>query len=129
MVSTYEEFEETLEKVQTTIDEVFDKDSKSKEMICFGDFNFNFIKWPDRKIYEPSQENRTKQSSLKRQAQLLLDFADANFMEQIVTTPTWGRNILDLCFTNSQSDQSLHKNSKQEIVRPLHALFSHEYQI
>ena len=101
--ATIEEFRETLEKVQTTIDELFEKDPKTKEMLCLGDFNFNFIKWPSRKIYQYGDGDRNKQSSEKRQAKLLLEFADTNFMEQIVSTPTRGRNILDLCFTNSHS--------------------------
>ena len=39
-------------------------------------------------------------SSEKSQAKLLLNWAEENFMEQVIRSPTRGKNILDLVFTN-----------------------------
>ena len=42
-------------------------------------------------------------SSDKKQAKLLLTWAEQNFLEQVINTPTRGYNILDLVFTNSSN--------------------------
>lgn len=42
-------------------------------------------------------------SSDKKQAKLLLTWAEQNFLEQVINTPTRGNNILDLVFTNSSN--------------------------
>ena len=42
-------------------------------------------------------------SSDKKQTKLLLTWAEQNFLEQVINTPTRGNNILDLVFTNSSN--------------------------
>ena len=93
-------FEETLEKCQTSIDEIMESESKSKTLLVVGDFNFPFIKWPNKKIYLREQEPE-QQNSEKKQGKLLLDWAEVNFLEQYICSPTRRGNILDLVFSNS----------------------------
>ena len=74
--------------------------NKSKTVMTTGDFNFPFIKWPEKEIYSRN-ENPQNMASEKVQAKMLLDWAESNFLEQIILTATRGGNILDLVFTNS----------------------------
>ena len=91
-------FEDTLQKCQ----DIIEKAGEAKTLLALGDFNFPFIQWPRKKIYSRDQEPR-HMASEKVQGQMLLDWAEALFMEQYILTPTRKGNILDLVFTNSQS--------------------------
>ena len=101
--ATKQLFQETLQICQDAIDEVMEKEEgKTKTLMAVGNFNFPFIQWPSRKIYARNQDP-TQMASEKLQAQLLLDWADINFMDQFVQTATRKLNILDLFFSNSNS--------------------------
>ena len=76
------------------------EDTKVRNVLQFGDFNFPFISWPSKSIYSHERE---KKSSEKRQAELLLEFADENFLENCIEIPTRGNNILDMVFSNNHS--------------------------
>ena len=95
-----EEFAEQLEVCQEAIDKITNKDPKVKDIFQIGDFNMKCISWPSRKIYSRDVENKATE---KVQAEMLLRYAEKNFLENIVTTPTRGNNILDLCFTNNHT--------------------------
>ena len=96
-------FQDTIEKVQETIEEVIEKENnKTKTILAIGDFNFPFIKWPSKTIYS-REEEPGQMPSEKKQAKMLLNWSEQNFMEQIINTPTRGKNILDLIFSNSNS--------------------------
>ena len=101
--ATKQLFQEVLEKCQQAIDEVLENEkNRTLTLLAVGDYNFPFIQWPSRRIYtrdvDPAQ-----MASEKQQAQLLLDWADTNFLEQFVLTATRKDNILDLIFSNSNS--------------------------
>ena len=98
--STQEEFEELLEVSQEAINNVPNKDPKVKDIFQIGDFNFKCIAWPSKKIYRKEVEQKATE---KVQAELLLEYAEKNFLVNYITTPTRGVNILDLCFTNNNS--------------------------
>ena len=90
-------FEETLNKCQETLEE---ETNQIKSILALGDYNFPFIKWPSRTIY--SRDNDPiEMSSEKKQGKMLLDWAEMNFLEQYIHTPTRKDNILDLVFTDS----------------------------
>ena len=89
-------FKEALEVCQGAINNIMKEDSKIRNILLFEDFNFPCISWPSRQIY--SQQGRTVKSDEKKQAELLLQFSDENFMENCIETPTRGKNILDLVF-------------------------------
>ena len=77
-------FEETIKKCQEVIDEIMEKgDIKAKTLLAMGDFNFPFIQWPNKQIYSRDEEPE-QMSSEKRQAKLLLNWAEENFLEQII---------------------------------------------
>ena len=97
-----EQFKETLETVQETIDEVSNNDSRCKFVLQFGDYNFPFVKWPSGTINENNMKNKDK-SDAKKQAELFLDYCQENFLVQYCLTPTRGKNILDLILTNNLS--------------------------
>ena len=93
--SPFQLFQDTLEKVQEAINE-----DSTKTLLATGDYNFPFISWPSKRIYSRDEEPE-QMSSEKRQAKLLLNWAEENFLEQIIQTPTRGKNILDLVFTST----------------------------
>ena len=93
-------FEETLAKCQEAIDDLIEKEVKSKILLCLGDFNFPFIEWPRGRMYSREHEP-DQRASEKVEGRMLLDWAEANFMEQYITTPTRKGNILDLVFTKT----------------------------
>ena len=64
--------------------------------------DFNFLRWPSKRIYSREEEPEHKDKE-KEQAKLLLEWAEHNFMEQVITSPTRKGNILDLVFTNSSN--------------------------
>ena len=47
--------------------------------------------------------------------ELLLKYAEENFLENCISTPTRGPNILDLCFTNNHSLVNHYQNSVNSI--------------
>ena len=98
--SPYEKFAEALRVTQETINTTMKEESKVRNIFQVGDYNFPCISWPSGKIY--SQERQTK-SQEKKQAELLLEFADNNFLENKIETPTRGKNILDLAFVNNHA--------------------------
>ena len=94
-------FQDTLNRVQEAINEASEKDKKvAKTLLVTGDYNFPFICWPSKQIYSREEEPQ-QMSSEKQQAKMLLNWAEENFMEQVIHTPTRGKNILDLVFTNT----------------------------
>ena len=66
------------------------------DMFITGDFNFPVINWETLTIGGRTADNT-------KSAQLLLDFMEQYFLEQMVFTPTRGQNILDLFMTNKTS--------------------------
>ena len=98
--STEEEFQEQLDICQEAIDNITAKDVKVKDIFQVGDFNLKCISWPSRKIYSRLVINK---ASDKRQAEMLLRYMEKNFLENCVTTPTRGENILDLCLSNNHT--------------------------
>ena len=72
----------------------------TKTVLALGDYNFPFIEWPSRKMYSRDQ-NPNNMASEKVQGQMLLDWAESNYMEQYINTLTRKDNILDLVFSNS----------------------------
>ena len=96
-------FEDTLIKCQEAIDKVLENDEEKSKTVCaFGDYNFPFIKWPSMRFYS-REEEPNHMASEKVQAKLLLEWAEQNFMNQIINTPTRKENILDLVFSNSDN--------------------------
>ncbi|MPC32333.1 hypothetical protein E2C01_025644 [Portunus trituberculatus] len=64
------------------------------EIILTGDFNFPFLKWPERILTGST-------STEKSQAKLLLDIINSSFLVQVINEPTRGKNIIDLLFINN----------------------------
>ena len=93
-------FQETLDITQVIVDRIIENKCKSRTLLVVGDYNFPFIKWPNTRIYSRDEEPN-EMSSEKTQAKMLLDWADRNFLEQYINSPTRGENILDLVFSNS----------------------------
>ena len=91
-------FCEALEVCQKAINEVSEKDPKVKDILQFGDYNLPCIEWPSRRIYAKNVENKSEE---KQQAEILVKYADENFLENYIYTPTRGKNILDLVFSNN----------------------------
>ena len=94
------EFKKQLDVCQDAIKDITEKDPKVKDIFQVGDFNMKCISWPSRKIYSKDVANKATE---KRQAELLLQYADENFLENHIKTATRGKNILDLCFTNNHT--------------------------
>ena len=94
-----DEYIEALAVSQQAIEKTMKNDCKVRTILKFGDFNFPFLKWPSRKIY--STNERAVKSDEKLQAEKFNEFCDETFLENYVTTPTRGRNILDLILSNN----------------------------
>ena len=62
---------------------------KKHDAIIMGDFNLPEINWQDHSFVE-SKSGR------------LINFAEDNFLFQLVNEPTRGANILDLIFSNQE---------------------------
>ena len=99
--SNYEQFKEAIETCQEAINVIIKENLQVRNVLYFGDFNIPDISWPCGTIYTSGQANRENKSEEIRQAEMLLEFAKENFLEQIVDTPTRGKNILDLVFSNN----------------------------
>ena len=77
------------------------KNSTLSISICISKTKQHLEVWtPSRKIYSKDVANKVIE---KRQAELLLQNADENFLENHIKTATRGKNILDLCFTNNHT--------------------------
>eukprot|EP00116_Pleurobrachia_bachei_P001161 sb/3461423/ len=63
------------------------------DLVVMGDFNFPMINWKNMSVGGRSAENT-------RSAQDLLSFMETHFLEQFITLPTRGQNILDLFLAN-----------------------------
>ena len=96
--SSLECFDEAMKICQKSIDDVISKDAKVKDILMMGDFNLPCISWQNGKIYNREVANKSKE---KQQAEILLSFAEENFMENYVKTATRGKNTLDLVLTNN----------------------------
>ena len=102
----------------------------AKTLMVTGDYNFPFISWPSKQIYSREQDPE-QMSSEKRQAKLLLNWAEENFMEQVIQTPTRGKNILDLVFTNTSelvSGYSTIVNKKFSDHNILRVMLNYKYK-
>ena len=97
----YEKFDEALKTCQNVIDETMNEDSKIRNIIDFGDYNFPCISWPSRRVYVLDQEARKNKACMKKQAELYLKFQDENFLSNHIETPTRGKAILDLISSNN----------------------------
>ena len=62
----HEMFEESLNVVQEAIDETMKNDPKCKTIIQFGDYNFPFLSWPNKQIYENKITEGRKQMRKSR---------------------------------------------------------------
>ena len=91
-------FLEVLERCQA----VLDGQPRARSVLVFGDYNFPFIRWPEGSIYTREQEPQLMASE-KEQGKRLMEWANENFMEQIVTTATRKESIIDLVFTNTEN--------------------------
>ena len=96
--STLDCFDEAMKICQKAIDDVTNTDPKVKDVMLMGDFNLPCISWPSGKIYEKQITSKSKE---KQQAEILVNFVEANFMENYIHTATRGKNTLDLVFTNN----------------------------
>ena len=96
------QFEEALDVVQDAIEETMKIDVKCKKIVQVGDYNFPFLSWPSRKIYE-NQIQDSRKSDEKKQAEIFLEYCDRHFLQQYCLTPTRGKNVLDLIISNNHS--------------------------
>ena len=103
------QFEESLNIVQDAIEETMKTDPKCKTIIQLGDYNFPFLSWPSRKIYQNEIENAKK--SDEKQAEIFLEYCDSHFLQQYCLTPTRGKNTLDLILSNNHSIISTYTTS------------------
>ena len=79
-----------------------------------GDFNLPHVSWPEMKTVHGGTEQD------KFQAELLFSFAEQWCLSQIVDSPTRGKNILDLVFTNN--DEFVHNIEINETIISDHNL-------
>ena len=69
----------------------------SPEIMIVGDFNFPFINWENNNL-----TNGHRLHSETKSAEILLNFADENFLFQVVEETTRAeKSVLDLIFTNN----------------------------
>ena len=94
-------FEDALNVCKEAIEETTNGDSRIRNILDFGDYNFPGIKWPSRKVYVHENTERNTHSGEKKQAEMYLKFQDENFMDNVVETATRCNNILDLISTNN----------------------------
>ena len=86
-------FSECLMKIQECLN-IYS--SKAGNLIICGDFNMDFIRWPDGNF-----NGRGSSVALdKMQASELLDLCECLDLYNISIYPTRGKNVLDLLFTN-----------------------------
>ena len=93
-----EEFQPCLNKIKTYLDLVPTTDN----VLMIGDFNFRHLKWYEvENTIIHNLESGSKRDTQK-QVNAMLELTDNFFMNQLITEPTRGNNILDLMFTNSE---------------------------
>ena len=96
-----DKFEDALKACKEAIEEVTNGDSRIRNILDFGDYNFPCIKWPARKVYVHENTERNNRAGEKKQAEMFLNFQDEYFMDNVIETATRGVNILDLISTNN----------------------------
>ena len=94
-------FSQVIETIKSILNNTELNDTSAPSILMVGDFNFPFIQWPQGKIYMRDEEP-SSMSSEKEQAKMLLEWAEANLLEQKISTATRKENILDLVFTNKE---------------------------
>lgn len=85
-----------------TINNYFKEKNLQENIIILGDYNFPHLKWNtyDDKIIPTIISGSSVDNQL--QASKLIDFTDSLFCEQLITSPTRGKNTLDLIFSNNE---------------------------
>ena len=101
--ASFEEFEQSLKQCQEAIDKTMNENSKIRNILYLGDFNFPNISWPEGNVYSTARKEGETKSDENRQAEILIEFTRAHFMENVILTPTRGNNILDLVFSNNHN--------------------------
>ena len=85
-----ESFDKLLNSVQRKLDDLC-HNRTTPDIYFMGDLNFPNMDWCSDTSTSKSQE-------------LLVDFIDRNFLNQVITEPTRGNNILDVVLTNKPQD-------------------------
>ena len=102
-------FKETMDHVSDFFRNLESQENCANTYLVLGDFNFPFLKFSDSECSTESirscvncsdLSSCSHTSSVKKQAKMLLDFANEFFLDQYIKKPTRNKNILDLCFTN-----------------------------
>ena len=81
--SSLEEFGEAIQMCQDALNDALEDDSRVKDILQFGDYNFSFISWPQKSIYQYGQEERENKASNKEQGELFINYMEENFMQTI----------------------------------------------
>ena len=89
-----DDFQQTMNKIRNCILELPDG-APSPTILLTGDFNFPAVRWADGDMGAAT-------SSLRRQFEVLQQFAAENFMNQLINAPTRGMNTLELLYTNNE---------------------------
>ena len=98
--SSTEKFREAMTLCQDTITDTLESNPKIQDILQLGDYNFPFITWPSRKIYQQTRERKAEE---KEQAELLMGYMEENFMDNYCLVATRGANTLDLVLTNNST--------------------------
>ena len=99
--SNTEKFDQAMQICQKAINLTMKEDTKIRNILDYGDYNFPCISWPSKKIYVHENKERTNQAEEKKQAELYVKFQDENFMDNHIETPTRQKAILDLVSSNN----------------------------
>ena len=92
-----ESFKEILNHLQRKLDDLT-SGNRTPDIYLMGDFNLPEIDW------EFLDNSQCKSQSDQQAAKELLNFADRNFLSQVVLNPTRGGNTIDLVLTNKSQD-------------------------
>ena len=106
--TTLEEFSEALEDISYFLRHLEEREGIASPTVTLtGDFNFPFLPdWSEAALESFSSKVTTQQNNdktvadKKKQAALLIQFSEKNFMVQYVKDGTRLDNVLDLFFTN-----------------------------
>ena len=90
-------FTDSLEMLQTQINSL-SKNNRMPDIYIMGDFNLPAIDW------ESGQIDSGQPLAIQQACHKLINFAETNFLTQVVDHPTRGGNTLDLIFTNKVQD-------------------------
>ena len=74
-------FEDALRVGKEAINESTNGDSRTRNILDFGDYNFPCIEWPLRRIYVNENAEKINKDGEKQQAEMYLNFQDEYFME------------------------------------------------